>query len=283
MASDSNGAFPQNQPYFQSNNEYPGYTSGLPNTGQGYAREQNWNFDTESLSTNAAQDQSPALYQGWHGSQQQFPSANNQFSAAHDATYGRNFSTPVSQYSNNSFVPSSFNRLARPDLVSFRETGLPGFSRSGEANTTYGYSAGQVGTVAPGVLQQQPASHSISPAGMQQNQVRHARIISSGSITNPFLQALYGRDKASQSEAKPAPRGTIVGNFSIVSSDALSKVTGVKRLHNFVDIGEEPFEIFSTKSTSYCGHPIVFDAKYNSHYSILCATQIAERNQTTSC
>jgi len=78
-----------------------------------------------------------------------------------------------------------------------------------------------------------------------------------------------------QSEAKPPPKGDAAGNFCIISSDALAKITGVKRLHNFIDIGVEPFEIFSTKSMYSCDFNLKLIADKASHYPQLCASEIA--------
>jgi len=162
MASDSNAAFPQNHPYFQSNAGFSGYNPGAAtNSTNDYVSEQNWSFHAERLNAPHLQDQSPALYQGWHNSQQQFQP--NDFAAARNSPYGSGYAASVSQYSTNAFGSTSFNRQPNHDPVAFGDTTLTGYQRPSDSNPTYGHNAGHVGTVAPGALQQQPIQQQAVP------------------------------------------------------------------------------------------------------------------------
>lgn len=256
MASNPNSGYlarddsvPSNNAYYQNNNDFAGFEPTLSDNANDLLSNNHWSYGNERLDVGHNRDALPSPYQGWPSTSHRNNLAADTLTDTHNAFYPKPYANNALPFQNPLYGNSAaFGRQSPGTFdAAYTNHANAGVSVYDPVDTTYSNTPVPTGTVAPGALQQRPAVNRSASTLSQQQHVSTMPEHGSDQSINLLLKATATTAIPVAQQQKPLPRGTVSGHFLIVTSESLAQVTSFKRLHNFVDIGSESVDVWSTK------------------------------------
>jgi len=230
--------------FFENNNYFSNLDPSLVNPQD--SSEQPWSIQPNQLNIPGSYQSSDS--QRWQDSQSLSSAHQDALFMNRNGSYNRTFNSTPPQTQNAQLSQNQFNAYRQPQYD--RSIIPPSLGASRYGSTDSGASAvnGQGRTVAPKVLQSVP-TYARRNSGTPLYQVCSALTTFKLSFDTIQQSADTGSGDLSQTLSQ-IPQGLVEGKFLIISPDRLNATISSRRMHNFVNVGDQSYDVSITKCKS---------------------------------